>query len=320
MLVPDSETRTSMAGATVYPLSRYGLVCFSGGDAQSFLHSQLTCDVNSLTPGWSTYGSCCTPQGRVLASFLLWRSEQGYFMQLPSPLRESVQRHLSKFVLRSKVKLTDASGDWTLIGVAGGDSGGLVQRAIGRQAPQALHEVAHMPGATAIHLPLDRFEIVAARDRARAIWDALAAEARSAHPEHWEWLDIRAGVPVITAATQEQFVPQMVNLDVIGGVSFTKGCYPGQEIVARMHYLGRLKQRMYLAHLATSDRPRPGDKLYSTGLGERSSGMIVNAARSPEGGHDALAVIQIESAQSGKVHWKTLDGPALELLTLPYKV
>jgi folate-binding protein YgfZ len=133
-------------------------------------------------------------------------------------------------------------------------------------------------------------------------------------------LEIRAGIPVVTPTTQEAFVPQMVNLDLIGGVSFEKGCYPGQEIVARMHYRGTLKQRMYLAHVAGTDSPQAGDKLYSPAFGAQASGTIVNAARSPEGGHDLLASIQIASAAKGEVHLKSPDGPALQLLPLPYPV
>ncbi|MBI2289829.1 MAG: folate-binding protein YgfZ, partial [Betaproteobacteria bacterium] len=144
-------------------------------------------------------------------------------------------------------------------------------------------------------------------------------DAAPVGPAVWDWLDIRAGIPFITPATQDQFVPQMANLDAIGGVSFNKGCYPGQEIVARMHYLGRLKQRMYLASVAADEAPQPGDKLYSADTGEQSCGMIVNAAAAPDGGFDMLAVMQIESAQRGEVHWKSPDGPRLKFSDLPYK-
>src|SRR5262249_20643493 len=134
-------------------------------------------------------------------------------------------------------------------------------------------------------------------------------------PDHWDWLDIHAGVPVITLPTQEQFVPQMVNLDLIGGLSYSKGCYPGQEIVARTHFLGTLKQRMYRAHLGSGE-PRAGDKLYSADLGEQASGTVVSAAPAPEGGFDLLAAMRIASAKSGGMRWKTPDGPELELLPL----
>lgn len=295
-----------MATPTICELAQFDLVRFSGTEAQAFLHNQLTCDVAALTAGSSTYGSYCTPKGRVLATFLLWRSGDDYFMQLPSSLRDPIQKQLSKYILRAKVKAADASSDWTLIGVAGKDAAALVKRVAGDE--------------TVIRIPGERYEIAAARGKAHAILAALASETEKVGPEFWDWLDIRAGVPVILPATREAFVPQMVNLDLIGGVSLTKGCYPGQEIVARMHYRGTLKQRMYLANIAGSDSPQPGDKLYSPDFGEQACGTIVNAARSPESGSDVLAVMQIASAGKGNVHWKALTGPSLKLMPLPYSV
>jgi hypothetical protein len=300
-------------------LAQPGLIRFSGADAQAFLHNQLSCDVAALAPGKSTYGSYCTPKGRVLATFLLWRSGEDFFMQLPSPLREPIQKQLSKYILRSKVKATDASSEWTLLGVAGKDAPALVQRAVG-DVPRGVHDVINTEDAIVIRLPGDRHEIVAARQKSQALIESLASGAENAASDYWDWLDIRAGVPVILPATQEAFVPQMVNLDLIGGVSLTKGCYPGQEIVSRMHYRGTLKQRMYLANIAGSDLPQPGEKLYSPDFGEQACGTIVNAARSPEGGHDVLAVIQIASAERGDVHWNSPGGPRLKLMQLPYTI
>ena len=290
----------------VCELSHFRLVRFFGAESQSFLHNQLTCDVAALESGKSTYGSYCNPKGRVLATFLLWRTGDEFFMQLPSSLREPIQKQISKYILRAKVKVADASPDWTLIGVVGTGAAALVQRVAG--------------GETVIKLPGERYEIAVTRGKDQAILAALASETEKVSPEHWDWLDIRAGVPVILPATQEAFVPQMLNLDLIGGVSLTKGCYPGQEIVARMHYRGTLKQRMYLANVAGSDSPQPGDKLYSPDFGEQACGTIVNAARSPEGGSDVLAVIQIASAEKGNVHWKSPSGPMLKLMQLPYSV
>jgi folate-binding protein YgfZ len=297
-------------------LAQFGLIRFSGAEAQAFLHNQLSCDVAVLTPGKSTYGSYCTPKGRVQATFLLWCSGEDFFIQIPSALREPIQKLLSKYILRSKVKASDASSDWTLIGVAGKDAATLIQRAVG-DVPRGVHGVTNTQGAMVIRLPGDRYEIVAA-NKSPGIIESLSAGAEKADPDYWDWLDIRAGVPVVLPATQEAFVPQMMNLDLIGGVSLTKGCYPGQEIVSRMHYRGTLKQRMYLANIAGSDRPQPGEKLFSSDFGEQACGTIVNAARSPEGGHDVLAVIQIASAERGEVRWKTPDGPALRMLLLPY--
>jgi len=304
-------------------LAHLGVIGFTGEEAQSFLHNQLTCDVSALALNESVYGSYCTPKGRVLATFLLWRSAAGYFMQLPAALREAIQKRLSMYVLRSKVKIEDASPLWIKAGLSGDGAATRVEQVSGT-VPRKDHEVVSAPDATVIRLPLDRYEILVAPGSAPAILGRLKENAEVAAPEYWSWLDIRAGVPTITQPTQEQFVPQMVNMDLIGGLSFSKGCYPGQEIVARMHFLGKLKSRMYLvnlgAELAAGGAPQPGDKLYSADLGEQASGMIVTAARAPDGGFDALAVVQIASAQGNAVRWKSPTGPALKLLPLPYEV
>lgn len=308
-----------MAKTGFCELAQFGLIRFSGEEAQGFLHNQLTCDVSALKPGRSTYGAYCTPKGRVLVSFLLWRTEQGFFMQLPSSLREPIQKQLSKYILRSKVKAVDATGEWMLVGVMGRDAAALVERVAGEE-PQAVHDLAQSPDSMVIRLPGNRFEIVAARDKARSMLESLAAGAEKADTEQWQRQIIQAGVPVILPATQEEFVPQMVNLDLIGGVSYDKGCYPGQEIVARMHYRGTLKQRMYLANIVSDEPPQPGEKLYGPDFGEQACGTVVNAARSPDGGHDCLAVIQISAVERGKLHWKTASGPVLNVLQLPYNV
>jgi hypothetical protein len=300
-------------------LSRCGLIAITGDDAQGFLHAQLTSDVNALTLNRSQYSGYCTPKGRLLASFLLWRDEQGYFMDLPALLREPIQKRLSMYILRSKVKMRDASGDFACFGVAGEQAEANLNELLG-EVPRAPHEVAYHDGITVIRLPDERFMVVVPRQNAPAIHQALASNARAITNRYWDWLGIRAGIPVITPATQEEFVPQMVNFDAIGAVSLNKGCYPGQEIVARMHYLGRLKQRMVLANIPTDEVPQPGDKLYSAELGEQASGSIVNAAASPDGGCDVLAVIQISSIAAGSVHWKSADGPVLTLLPVPYKI
>ncbi len=300
-------------------LSQFGLLQFAGPDAQSFLHAQLSCDVTSLQPGQARYGSYNTPKGRMLASFLLWRTDIGFHMQLPRDLRVSILKRVSMFILRARVQATDVSDDRVMIGIAGEQAEPAV-RPLFAQIPVAPLTLTTTDDASLLRLEADRFQIIATPARAQELKAALARTLPAAEPSSWDRLDIRAGIPFVTPPTQEQFVPQMANLDLIGGVSFTKGCYPGQEIVARMHYLGRLKQRMYLANVPGSAAPKPGDKLFSTQTGDQSSGMIVNAAPAPDGGHDVLAVIQIESAQRADVHWRSPDGPRLELMELPYRV
>lgn len=300
-------------------LRHSALLHFSGNDACAFLHAQLTSDVSGLAPNHSQYSGYCTPKGRLLASFLLWRDESGYVLQLPAVLRAAIHKRLSMYILRSQVKVTDASPGHAVMGI-GGDGATKVLQRIAGEVPKAPHDVVHGSGATVLKLPADRYQIVVARAREDAIRAALAANAEVGDATCWDWLDIRAGIATILPATQEEFVPQMVNFDAIGAVSFNKGCYPGQEIVARMHYLGKLKQRMVLAHVGADAAPRPGDKLYSAGLGDQACGMIANAAPAPGGGHDVLAVIQTAGMGTEPVHLHTLDGPPLERLSLPYRI
>jgi tRNA-modifying protein YgfZ len=315
MLMTAAENRTE-----VCELGSLALIRFTGADARAFLHNQLTCDVEALTPQTSTYGSYCTPKGRMLATFLLWRSGDDYFMQLPLALREQIQKRLSTFILRSKVKAIDATAEWVSLGVSGRSAAALA-RLVSGEAPAAIHGVTHGKDAiVVIRLPGERFEFVVPAAKAQSAKELLAHQAEVTDEQYWYWLDIRAGIPMVTAATQEEFVPQMANLDLIGAVSFTKGCYPGQEIVARMHYRGTLKQRMYRASAPEGESPHPGDKLYSPQTGSQSCGMIVNAAPAPDDIFDVLAVMQITAAEGGDVHLGALEGPQLELQPLPYKI
>jgi hypothetical protein len=255
----------------------------------------------------------------MLASFLVYRTPDAIFLQLPRELAPSICKRLGMFILRSKVKLDDTSEAFVRIGVAGPSAETLIGSAVG-VAPASALDVAHSDSATVIRLPGDRFEIVAGPAQARHLWNLLSATAWPAGAAVWDWLDIRAGIPAIVAATQDQFVPQMVNFDLVGGVSFQKGCYPGQEIVARTQYLGKLKRRMYLAHVGGLDAPAAGSGLYSRDLEDQASGMVVAAAPAPEGGFDLLAVIQMASADSEVIHLGALDGPVLEMQALPYAV
>ena len=315
----NAELDAAKSGTILADLSHFGLIQFAGEDAQRFLNGQLSCDLNSLEPLHAQYGSYSTPQGRMLASFLLWRNDAGFFMQLPRSLRESIQKRISMYVLRSKVKATDASDEYVLIGVAGKDAHAILDPLF-QKLPADLLSITTADGASLLQLDANRYQIIASPERAPLLWDAISKDATPVGPAVWDWFDIRAGIPFITPATQEQLVPQMANLDLIGGVSFGKGCYPGQEIVARMHYLGRLKQRMYLANIAAGEAPQAGDKLFSADMGEQASGIIVSAAPSPDGGFDVLAAIRIESAKHGDVHWKSLSGPGLKFGELPYQL
>jgi folate-binding protein YgfZ len=303
---------------TFYELKSVGLISFSGADAASFLHAQLTSDVAALPSPRTQYSGYCSPKGRLLATFLLWRREEEIVLLLPGALRESVQSRLAKYVLRAQVTVADATARYALFGIAG-EAARSALAGLNGLVPGAMHDVVAADALEVTRLPIDRYLVLSPADRADAVRAALAQTAARGEESDWWRFDVAAGIPVITPASQEQYVPQMVNLDLIGAVSYTKGCYPGQEIVARMHYLGKLKQRMY--RVRTADVLSAGDPLYSRDFGpDQASGAILYTSGGVSGGREALAVIQTSSAAAGAVHLKSLDGPSVELLSLPYPI
>ena len=310
---------TAARDATILSdLSHDALISATGADATAFLHGQLTNDVNALAVDSAQWTGWCSPKGRLLASFLLIRRAEGYLLLLPAEIAPAIQKRLSMYVLRSKVKLEDASGAWVRIGVAGAQAAQLVAQRFGK-TPSPMQVAADEKGCLAVGLESGRFLLLAPPDAARDLWEALAAGAVSAGTDAWEWASIRAGIPTVVAATQEAFVPQMANFDLIGAVSFHKGCYPGQEIVARTQYRGILKRRMVLAHLQGDDGapPAAGGSVYSSAFGDQSAGTIANAAPSPDGGYDALVVAQVESLDRDDLRWKSPEGPAVRILSRP---
>jgi folate-binding protein YgfZ len=296
-------------------LSTTGLIAARGADAAAFLHSQVTSDIAGLQEPRTQYSGYCTPKGRLLATFLLWKVGDAVLLQLPLALREPIQTRLAKYVLRSKVMLTDVTAEYRLFGVSPEAARALPPFV--DALPEQVHDVSvGGAGVCVTRLPLERYLVLARVADAPAVHAALAATARQAAPEAWTRLDIDAAIPEIGLATQEQFTPQMVNLDAIGGVSYTKGCYPGQEVVARTHYLGRLKQRMYPVRIAAA-RAGAAEPLFSDVFGEQASGTLVSAVSEGDAHCRALAVVQ-RAAADRPLHWSAPDGPPVTLLPLPY--
>ena len=312
---PEKELLAAQSGTILTDLSHRGVIGVNGEDSQTFLQGQTTNDVR-LAAERAQYNSLCTPKGRMLASFLLWRDVDGYFLQMPAALQAGIQKRLTMYVLRSKVKMRDAGDESVRLGVAGIGAEALLQAAIGTLPPDVLGVVRHDKGMI-IRLGAARFEIVVAPEQGPALWEELSKLSTPAGNACWEWLEIHAGIPMILPQTQEQFTPQMANFEAIGGVSFNKGCYTGQEIVARTQYLGKIKRRLYLAHLDSDSAPQPGDELFGS---EPTAGMVANTQPAPDGGYDLLAVIPTGSVEAGAVHFKTPEGPALRFLPLPYPV
>lgn len=314
---PQAEVRAAASGTVAVPLTHLGLIRCQGEDAVPFLHNLLSNDVKKLGGADAQWSSFNSPKGRMLASLLLWKEEDGLTLAASADIRPMLQKKLSMYVLRSKVRLSSAE-DTVLIGVSGADLA-RVLAAAGAEAPVA--PMKHAASGAVRSIRLDARNAVLAVDASGAAElyaRLLAAGALRAGSAAWQFAMIRAGLPLITAATQDEFVAQMLNFELIGGVSFNKGCYPGQEIVARMQYLGKLKKRMYRVRLACDAAPAPGTDLFAADFGEQSVGKLVNVAPAPEGGYEALAVMQTSSAAAGDVHLGAPDGPRLEILELPY--
>ena len=312
---PASERSAATNDTIVADLSQLGVIAFRGEETASFLQGQLTNDVRTLHADAAQWSGYCSPKGRLLGNFLMWRQGEDYCLQLSGDILASVQKRLSMFILRAKVQARNASDETVRLVVAGKEAEAAVTAAMGAVPDAAMRSIA-TSGGQVIRVGEDKFVLSITPERVADVWATLRQSATPVGAPVWDWLRLNAGIPMIVATTQEQFVPQMVNLEVIGGVSFQKGCYPGQEIVARSQYLGKLKRRMFLAHVDAE--AAPGDNLYSADFEGQVTGTIVNAAPAPSGGFDVLAVAQVESANTQALHLKAADGAALQLKPLPY--
>jgi tRNA-modifying protein YgfZ len=314
---PASASSDTLPGAVVCDLSPLSILDVTGEDAPTFLQGQLSSDTLALAPGTAQYTSYNSPKGRMLANFVLWREPVMYRALMPGDIAEQVRKRLTMFVLRSKVKIVDASARTVRLGLGGAEASRAIAAALG-VAP-APFVAAAAGSASVLTLPGPRYVVIAPVADAPALHERLSVQATPAPFDTWRWLTIRAGVPVVTAATQDQFVPQTANWDVLGGVSFRKGCYTGQEVIARMQYLGRLKERLYAFR---ADVPSsPGTRLYGLPFADQPCGTVVDSAPAPAGGgHDLLAVVQTAAVEAGDVRLGSVEGPPLTPRALPYAV
>jgi len=319
----DAEKRAALQGHVLCDLSHYGLIRASGAEAEGFLQNQFCNDVHKVSPPLSQLNGYCNPKGRLLALFRLFRRGDGsYLLRLPREILEPTLKRLHMFVLMSKVTLEDDSDTQVSIGYSGPDAARNLTDILG-SAPAAIDACLHTGTLTIIRVrgPHPRFEIHGGEPAVRELWDTLSAQAQPAGSAAWTLLDIHAGLPEVLAATQEAFVPQMLNLQALNALSFHKGCYPGQEIVARMRYLGKLKRRMYRAHADTDACPQPGDNLFAEGSESgQGVGKVVLVETTPTGGVDLLAVIEITSAEQSGLRLHDANGPQLTLQDLPYSI
>lgn len=302
---PGAELVAARDATIVVPLVDQDLIRASGEDAHVFLHNLLTNDVENLPADGVRFAGFCTAKGRLLATFHLWHEGPDLLLALSADIQPAILKKLSMFVLRSKVKLTDPG--LVLIGLAGVGARAVVDALADR--------------VRAIPVGGNRYLLALTPAAAIELWPQLAAQATPAGVAAWRWLEIAAGQPRVVAATQEAFVPQMMNMELpaVGGVSFTKGCYPGQEIVARTQYLGKVKRRMYRARI--DQALPPGTEVFTAESGEQHCGALVTVAPAPAGGHECLVVVQSSGAEAGEVFAGKPGGPPrLTLLAQPYDI
>ena len=305
MALPDGVVR----------LTDWGLIRAAGPDARSFLHGQLTQDVQHLPAQQARLAGYCSAKGRLMASFVIWaEGDDQVLLACSADLLPATLKRLSMFVLRSKCKLTDAGAERALWGAAGAAA-----EALPGMAACAVWGTVQDGVNTLVRLPDAQLD---GRSVRRALVATPADSAPSAEPSLdlslWLALEAASGVPRIVAATSEHFVPQMVNLELVGGVNFQKGCYPGQEVVARSQYRGTLKRRGFA--VAAGVAMVPAQEIFHSADPGQPAGEVALAGRLHEGRYLALAELKIDTTHGGSLHLGAADGPQLQLTALPYAV
>jgi folate-binding protein YgfZ len=328
-LLAMGAQRLPADGCGVSLLAEMGVLDVAGAEAATFLHGQLTQDIEHLAPGMARWAGYCSAKGRLMASLRVWRSEDRIRLALSRPLARPIAKRLAMFVLRAKAKVTDASDAFVVFGLMGqATAQAFVAQAQAREQGSRLTvpsaeassvtaraelvglPTVHTGGATAI----PRWLLIVPAELATATWQDLLALAPAISPQAWRHGEVLSGVPRIVSGTSECFVPQMVNFESVDGVSFTKGCYPGQEVVARSQYLGKLKRRMFLGH-GQGALPQPAQDVHREAEGGEPCGQVVMAAPDGAQGFDVLFESQLDAAQAGTVR---IGDAVVRVGTLPY--
>ena len=292
----------------IAPISHLGVIRVQGEDAASFLHNQLTQDFALLDLQHARLAAFLSAKGRMQASFIGFkRSATEILLICSQDLLATTLKRLSMFVMRAKAKLSDATAEFALYGLIGD-----AVAATSGQAQSVPWDKQDLGEAQLVHL-------YPAAGQPRALWIAPVGtalpQAAALPADIWLWSEVQSGVATLTAPLFELFVPQMLNYESLGGVNFKKGCYPGQEIVARSQFRGTLKRRAYIVQADAA--LEAGMEVFAASDAEQPTGTVVQAAPAPEGGWLALVSIQIASAGEA-LHAGSASGPALAIQPLPY--
>lgn len=313
---PERERRIPPQGGILCDLSHFGLISVTGEDATTFLQGQLTNDINQVTDSFSQLSAYCTPKGRALATFFITKRQGVYYLSLARDLLEPTLKRLRMYVLRSKVVLEDASASLVHFGYAAPDGDKHLIEILGK-APANNYETIQVGNLTILRqpAPVPRFKVLGELDDACKLWQNLNVNAACVGRSTWDYFNIMSGIPMVTLASSEAWVPQMMNMQLTNGISFTKGCFPGQEIVARLKYLGKSKRQMYHIGIPHCVKP-PAIGTHIASSSDPEAGTILNATRNPDGFVEALAVMKIAEANQPL----TMGEYAVQMLDLPYEL
>ena len=315
-----AEAHAALHGDVIADLSHRALIAASGADTRKLLQGQFTNDVEAVNASCTQLSAWCSIKGRVLALFRIWQYGEALHLEVPAEVQDTLMARLRMYILRARVALSSGSEDAVRFGLSGPRAAEGLAEALGplptepdRARQSGEHTVVRLRGEK------PRFQVIAPVEAAAALWKRCRRHAASVAAPAWELLDVRAGIATVPAALSDRFLPQMLHLHRINGMSFEKGCYAGQEIIARTQYLGRLKRHLYRGALCASEPVAPGESLCAGGRErEGSVGHVVSAAPSaPEGRWEVLAVIDDEAAREGDLRLRHRLGPPVELLTLP---
>lgn len=298
----------------VYPIPDLAVITVAGNDAANFLQGQATCDVNAVTETLSSLGAFCNAKGRVITTFLVIKNKDVFLLIMPAELLASVKKRLQMYILRADVTLTDSSNELCLIGLyhANIQSDPLPEP----EPPFAASEQKN--GSIIINWPHNRSLVLADPEKAIAFWSNQVRnlDFKPGNSAQWRYLDIISGVPWLNTETSEEFIPQMLNLDKLGGISFNKGCYTGQEIVARTHYLGKSKREMFLAECQIPLPPEPNTAIIDESTGEEAVIGRVLQAQNQQNFCKMLIVLQISDNKAFNLKLKNQERDKIILLPL----
>ena len=301
------------------PLEQEALLHIAGPDSLTFLQGQTTCDTRNLDSSHALPGVYCTPKGRVVCDFLLSQlGEEHYALRLRRDIRAGSAATFGKYIIFSKAELDAGRDDWQVLACWGEDAGRALSDIFGA-TPAERFGASCGDGFVVVQLDEDgrQFECYLDSANKPELLAQMGEIMQQSTEEQWQALQIGSGIGRIEAATVEAFIPQMLNYDLTGHISFTKGCYTGQEVVARLHYLGKPKRRMYLAELSGSEPPTAGTPLFSSDTGQ-SVGNVVNSAVA-DGQLIGLVVATADGVENG-LHLGAVEGPALTIGELPYSL